>query len=71
MAAMTLQQRIGRRVRVARNAKGLSLEDMTRLGVSGSYVSNVETGKHDIRISTLLKLADALNMRASELIEGL
>lgn len=71
MAEKTLQERIGRRLRIARNERGISLEGMTRLGLSGAYISKIESGEHDVRVSTLLKLASALNVTPGELLNGL
>ncbi|MBF9052041.1 helix-turn-helix domain-containing protein [Roseobacter sp. HKCCD9010] len=64
----TLQwaQKIGDRLRKRRKLLGLSLEDLSRL--SGSTVptlSNIERGKRDVKLSTLVSLATALRIDLS------
>lgn len=54
---------IGGRVRQARKAKGLSQTDLAELiGTSPNYVSNIETGKHIMKITLLMKITDALEI---------
>lgn len=60
--------KIGDRLRERRKSLGLSLEDLSRL--SGSTVptlSNIERGKRDVKLSTLVSLAGALRVDLSEL----
>ena len=66
----TLQwaQKIGDRLRERRKHLGLSLEDLSRL--SGSTVptlSNIERGKRDVKLSTLVSLTAALRIDLSAL----
>ena len=54
---------IGERVRKARLAKGLSQLQLSELiNISPPYVSNIETGKHIMKITTLIKLTSALGV---------
>jgi len=69
----TLQwtQKIGERLRGRRKSLGLSLKDISRL--SGSTVptlSNIERGKRDVKLSTLVSLATALRVDLSALFVG-
>lgn len=60
--------KLGDRLRQRRKSLGLSLEDLSRL--SGSTVptlSNIERGKRDVKLSTLVSLAGALRVDLSEL----
>ncbi len=69
MAESTLQKRIGERLRRVRKSKGLSLEDMVRLGFNAGHLSRIEHGDYNIRIKTLASLAAALDIRPSELLD--
>ncbi len=40
-----------------------------RVGFSREYVARLETGKHDPSVSTVEKLAKALNVKVGELLE--
>lgn len=54
---------IGERVRKARLAKGMSQAQLAEaLNISPPYVSNIETGKHIMKITTLIKLTEALEV---------
>lgn len=60
---------IGRRIRTAREAGGLNLHDLARLsGVSAPALSLIETGKRDLRITTLYRIANALRVQAGALL---
>lgn len=60
--------RIGRRIRAQRKSAGLNLEQLSLL--SGSAVptlSIIERGKRDVKLSTLVSLADALRVELPDL----
>lgn len=65
-------KKIGGRLRERRNSLGLSLGDLSRL--SGSTVptlSNIERGKRDVKLSTLVSLTSALRLDLPSLfVEG-
>lgn len=71
MAELTLQKRIGRRVRLARQRKGVTLEGMIRMGFHGSHISRIESGETDVYVTTLLRIAGALEVEPGELLNGL
>lgn len=63
-------EKIGGKLRARRKHLGLSLEDLSRL--SGSTVptlSNIERGKRDVKLSTLVSLAAALRVDLSALFD--
>lgn len=61
---------IGRRVREARAARGLTLDQCAeRSGVSRRMIINVEAGSANPSIATLLRLATALQVALTELVE--
>lgn len=52
---------IGKRLRARRKAEGLSLIELSRLsGSTASTLSHIERGTRDVKLSTLVTLADAL-----------
>src|ERR1700760_2933406 len=62
---------LGTRLRALRTERGLSLsqlEDATK--ISSSFLSLVESGKSDITISRLVRLADFFDVQLSELVDG-
>jgi transcriptional regulator with XRE-family HTH domain len=57
-----------KRLRKAR--KHMSQRELARrAGLSRAYVSRLEIGRHDPTLSTLVKLAKALRVRVSKLLE--
>lgn len=52
---------VGSRIREARLAAGLSLQQLARLtGISIGALSQIETGRRDARLTTLARIAAAL-----------
>src|SRR5262249_12650055 len=70
---MKLAKLISHRIRTLREAAGLSQQEVAVKGdLSRSLVAKLEQGKKaDPRASTLLALAQALNVRPGELLENL
>jgi HTH-type transcriptional regulator, competence development regulator len=59
---------VGKRIREARAAQGLSLEQLARLtGISAPALSLIETGKRDARLTTSKRIADALRLSLATL----
>lgn len=49
--------------------KGIMLKDMaSKLEITPQYLSKIESGKVDIKVKMLLKMADILDVEASELL---
>lgn len=67
----TLEVRFGKRVREMRHAVGLSQLDMLQRGFSLSHFQKIERGVVDARLSTIVKLAEALSCKPGELIDKL
>jgi transcriptional regulator with XRE-family HTH domain len=58
-------------VRAARDAAGLTQEQVADAsGIHATEVSRIERGLRDPRVSTMLRLAGALRVPASRLIDG-
>ena len=59
----------GGRIRDRRDAAGLKLQELATLtGLSVSALSNIETGKRDLRLTTLRRIAEALRLRPADLL---
>lgn len=60
---------IGRRIRVARKACGLTQEKLAEIvDVSPTHVSHIETGDTKLSLPVLGAIADALNVRVDSLL---
>jgi len=60
---------LGRNLRRIRERRELTQEEVAhRSGVHSTEVSRIETGKRDPQISTLERLADALEVSPGELL---
>ncbi len=67
---MDIRARLGANVRRLRVEKGWSQEDYAdRAGIHRTYVSDIERGRRNTTITIVEKLAKALKVKASELIE--
>jgi transcriptional regulator with XRE-family HTH domain len=61
---------LGAAIRAARLAHGLSQEALAELaGIDRSYMGGIERGEHNLAIMNLLKIADALGVKASALLD--
>jgi transcriptional regulator with XRE-family HTH domain len=60
---------LGAAIRAARKARGLSQEALAEIaGIDRSYMGGIERGEHNLAIMNLLKIADALEIKLSELL---
>jgi DNA-binding Xre family transcriptional regulator len=67
-----LVRQFGRRLRAARHHKEWSLTDMWRAcGISVSELSRIERGGREPRLTTLIVLAETLDVPPGDLLEGL
>ncbi|MCY4032157.1 MAG: helix-turn-helix transcriptional regulator [Hyphomicrobiales bacterium] len=61
---------IGSRIRKARKENGLNLHELALLsGISAPALSLIETGRRDLRITTLCQIATALRVAVGDLLE--
>ena len=57
-------------VRDVRNSRGLSQEELGRMsGLSRVYISDVELGKRNVSLENIARIAGALEIEASALLE--
>ncbi len=62
--------KVGGRIRKTREDLDLNLHELARLcGISASALSLIETGKRDLRVSSLYRIAHALRIPAGVLLE--
>ncbi len=61
---------LGEVVRAKRKAQGLSQEALAdKADIDRSYMGGIERGEHNLAIINLLKIADALGVKASVLMD--
>ena len=66
-----LLQEIGDRVRQARLAKRMSQMDLAEaVGMSVSFISNIEVGKQSLNIRALIAISDVLSVSADWLLRS-
>ena len=62
--------KLGQKIKFERKKRNLSQEELVELsGISVHGISNIETGKTDIKYTNLLALANAFNLKISELLD--
>lgn len=67
---MGIVERVGRKVRMLREQLGLSQEELgSRVGLGKSQVSRIESGKSNIDIEALDRVASALGVTAAQLAD--
>ena len=65
-------QRFGQNVRAARAARGWTQEELAhRTGLASVQISRIERGKREVRLTTVIRLLQALDSRPAELLDGL
>jgi transcriptional regulator with XRE-family HTH domain len=61
---------LGVAIRATRKAQGLSQEALAeKADIDRSYMGGIERGEHNLAIMNLLKIADALGVKASSLLD--
>ncbi|MGO8918193.1 MAG: helix-turn-helix domain-containing protein [Stellaceae bacterium] len=67
---MTLREVVAKNLRRARQAKGLSQEELAdRAGINRNYVGMLEREEHAATVDMLEKLADVLEIDPSEFLD--
>ena len=63
-------EKLGRNLKRIRIKKGITQGDIVRaLGVSRSFISNIENGKTNPTLATIAKLAKAVGVSTNELLK--
>ena len=69
---MELNTLIGEKIRLLRLEKNLSQEKLAGMAeIDRRYMQSIESGKRNISINTLLKLARALDVKMAEILENI
>jgi transcriptional regulator with XRE-family HTH domain len=67
---MTDLERIGAAVRECREEKGLTLQSLaSQTGYHYTYIGSIERGERNITLKTLLRLAGALSIPSSQILQ--
>lgn len=67
-----IKEKLGNRIKELRNQTGLSQEKFAlKIGMDRTYFASVESGKRNIAIINLKKIADGLNVSLAELFKDL
>ena len=62
--------KLGQKIKFERTKREMSQEQLAELSnISVHGVSNIETGKTDVKYTNLLRLAKAFNLRVNELLD--
>jgi len=65
-----ISSKLGQNMKRIRTKKNMSQGDIARaLEVDRGYISNIESGKKNLTLATIQKLADALKVSADELLK--
>jgi transcriptional regulator with XRE-family HTH domain len=68
---INIKDRVGNRIKELREQKKISQKDMAfTADLDRSYIAGVESGKRNISIVNLEKIAIALNITLTELFKG-
>lgn len=63
---------LGNRIRVAREKKGITQEELAeRVNISPSHISVIERGVKTVRIDTVVRIANELDVSADYLLQDL
>ena len=63
------QEILGSNVRLVRHGRGLSQEEFAELvGIAKVSIATIEAGRSNLRLETLVKLADAVGIEPCELL---
>ena len=66
-----IKEALGIRIRELRNKSGLSQEQFALLiDMDRTYLASVESGKRNISLKNIKKIADGFNISLSELFDG-
>ena len=71
-AFVTIQEKLGQRIKHLRQKQGLSQEQFAYLcELDRTYITSVENGKRNVSLQNIKKIADALGISISEFFKGL
>lgn len=69
---MDIQKKFGQRIQQLRKQKGMSQETFAlSIDMDRTYLASIETGKRNLSLQNIKKLADGFNISLSELFHNL
>jgi transcriptional regulator with XRE-family HTH domain len=70
--ANDIKKQFGERIRRLRTKRDWKLVELSvETGLGRVFLSNLENGKHEPKLGTIKKLADAFGVTVSQLLKGL
>lgn len=67
---MTLGKQIGKKIAALRKKQGMTQEDLAGAAeIDRSFLSEIENGHKNLSVETLKKIADALGIKPSKLLD--
>ena len=67
-----IQKQLGQRIQSLRKERDISQEKFVlQIDMDRTYLASVETGKRNVSLCNIKKIADGLNVSLSELFEGI
>ena len=70
--ANDIKMQFGERIRKLRKKRGWKLVELSvETGLGRVFLSNLENGKHEPKLGTIKKLANAFGISVSQLMRGL
>lgn len=65
-------QKFGKQLQNLRKAQGLSQEELAeRCGLHRTYIGGIERGERNVALLNILRIASALQVSPSQLVEGM
>lgn len=69
---MDIQKTFGEKIRLIRKARGISQEKFAlSIGMDRSYYASVESGRRNISLCNIKKIADGLNVSLEEIFKDI
>lgn len=67
-----VKEKLGQRIKYLRNKKGISQEKFAlSIDMDRTYLASVESGKRNISINNIQKIANGLDITLEELFKGI
>jgi len=69
--SVSIRKNLGKRVRALREKRGWSQEELAhRSGLARSFTGAIERGEKDLRLTTLVKLANTFKLSVADLFKS-
>lgn len=69
---MTIKEKFGNRVKALRQASSLSQEKFAlQIDMDRTYLASIESGKRNVSLENISKIADGLDISLEELFRGI